>query len=58
MLYRYPRDRSGDHPVEHLETFSGILQADIYAGYNALYVAGVPDARALQISLYYSDATS
>ena len=28
------------HPVAHLETFAGILQADIYAGYNALYVAG------------------
>ena len=39
-LFRYARDRSGAHPVAHLETFAGILQADIYAGYNALYVAG------------------
>ena len=39
-LFRYSRDRSGDHPVEHLEKFAGMLQADIYAGYNALYVAG------------------
>ena len=39
VLFRYSRDRSGVHPVEHLETFSGILQADIYAGYNALYAA-------------------
>ncbi len=39
-LFRYSRDRSGAHPVEHLKTFSGILQADIYAGYNGLYVAG------------------
>ncbi len=39
-LFRYSRDRSGAHPVEHLETFAGILQADIYAGYNALYAAG------------------
>ena len=39
-LFRYSRDRSGDHPVEHLETFAGILQADVYAGYNPLYVAG------------------
>ena len=39
-LFRYSRDRSGDHPVAHLKTFAGILQADIYAGYNALYVAG------------------
>ena len=40
VLFRYSRDRSGNHPVEHLETFSGVLQADIYAGYNALYVGG------------------
>ncbi len=40
VLFRYSRDRSGDHPVEHLERFTGILQADIYAGYNPLYAAG------------------
>ena len=39
-LFRYSRDRSGDHPVEHLKTFAGILQADIYAGFNRLYEAG------------------
>ena len=39
-LFRYSRDRSGDHPVEHLRNFTGILQADIYAGYNRLYAAG------------------
>ena len=44
-LFRYSRDRRGVHPVEHLKTFpdktsSGILQADKYAGYNDLYVAG------------------
>ena len=40
VLFRYSRDRSGVHPVEHLKTFAGILQADVYAGYNPLYVAG------------------
>ena len=39
VLFRYSRDRRGEHPVEHLQTFSGILQADVYAGYNGLYVA-------------------
>ena len=39
-LFRYSRDRSGDHPVEHLQTFTGILQADAYAGYRRLYAAG------------------
>ena len=39
-LFRYSRDRSGDHPVEHLQTFAGILQADAYAGYRRLYAHG------------------
>ena len=39
-LFRYSRDRSGDHPVEHLKTLAGILQADIYAGFNRLHEAG------------------
>ena len=40
VLFRYSRDRSGDHPVEHLKKFAGIFQADVYAGYNPLYAAG------------------
>ena len=39
-LFRYSRDRSGDHPVEHLQSFAGILQADAYAGYRRLYEHG------------------
>ena len=39
-LFRYSRTRSGDHPVEHLRDFAGILQADAFAGYNRLYVPG------------------
>ncbi len=39
-LFRYSRDRSGDHPVEHLRTFAGNLQADAYAGYRRLYEPG------------------
>ncbi len=40
VLFRYSRDRSGDHPVEHLKKFAGIFQADVYAGYNPLYAGG------------------
>ena len=40
VLFRYSRDRSGDHPVEHLRSYAGILQADAYAGFNRLYVPG------------------
>jgi len=33
----FSRDRSGDHPERHLGHYGGILQADAYAGFNALY---------------------
>jgi transposase len=36
LLY-YSRDRAGEHPEAHLKNFAGLLQADAYAGYNALY---------------------
>jgi transposase len=36
-LYYASRDRRHEHPARHLQTFSGILQADAYNGYNALY---------------------
>ncbi len=35
-LFHYARDRSGEHPEKHLTGFTGILQADAYAGYNRL----------------------
>ncbi len=34
------RDRGGKHPRGHLAEWRGILQADAYAGFNALYVKG------------------
>ena len=36
-LYYASRDRRHEHPVQHLQNFTGILQADAYSGYNALY---------------------
>lgn len=39
-LFHYARDRRGEHPRTHLSTWSGILQADAYGGYNELYAAG------------------
>jgi transposase len=36
-LYYASRDRRHEHPVRHLQDFTGILQADAYGGYNALY---------------------
>jgi transposase len=38
-LFHYSRDRGGGHPEAHLAGWSGLLQADAYAGYNRLYAA-------------------
>ncbi len=38
-LFHYSRDRRAEHPVAHLTGYGGILQADAYAGYNALFRA-------------------
>ena len=39
-MFFYSPDRGGEHPCRHLTGYSGILQADAYAGFNDLYVAG------------------
>jgi transposase len=39
-VYYYSRDRRGEHPLKHLSSYTGILQADAYGGYNALYEPG------------------
>ena len=36
-VYAYSRNRDGEHPRRHLAEYAGILQADAYAGFNALY---------------------
>src|SRR5450830_406967 len=40
VWFRYSPDRKGIHPQTHLQHYTGILQADAYAGYNALYESG------------------
>ena len=36
-VFFYSPDRGGEHPERHLAAYKGILQADAYAGFNALY---------------------
>lgn len=36
-VYFYSRNRDGEHPRRHLADYGGILQADAFAGFNALY---------------------
>ena len=40
VWFAYSPDRKGQHPRSHLKDFSGILQADGYAGFAQLYSSG------------------
>ena len=40
VWFAYTPDRKGIHPQQHLESFSGALQADAYGGYQAIYETG------------------
>lgn len=40
VWYRYSPDRKAQHPSSHLQKFCGILQADAYSGFAALYQSG------------------
>jgi hypothetical protein len=40
VWFAYSADRKSEHPAQHLETFSGMLQADGFPGFNRLYEHG------------------
>jgi transposase len=40
VWFAYSPNRKGEHPQQHLAKFEGILQADAFAGFNALYQSG------------------
>src|SRR5215472_6112576 len=40
VWFSYSPDRKGEHPARHLQSYTGILQADGYAGFNQLYETG------------------
>lgn len=37
VLFRYSPDRKAQHPSDHLQSFTGVLQADGYSGFHGLY---------------------
>lgn len=44
VMLRYSPDRKGKHPQAHLAGYAGkALQADAYAGYNAIYRQGIQE---------------
>ena len=40
VWFQYSPDRKGEHPRGHLSGFAGTLQADAFAGYDALFADG------------------
>src|ERR1700739_562720 len=44
VFFRYSPDRKGERPRSHLASFSGVLQADAYAGFDRLYGERVREA--------------
>jgi len=40
VWFAYSPNRQGIHPQQHLAGFKGILQADAYAGFDGIFVAG------------------
>uniref|UniRef100_A0A1A9VZ64 IS66 family transposase n=1 Tax=Glossina brevipalpis TaxID=37001 RepID=A0A1A9VZ64_9MUSC len=40
VWFAYSADRKGVHPQRHLSEYRGVLQADAYGGYDALYESG------------------
>lgn len=40
VWFAYTPDRRGEHPQQHLADFTGVLQADAFAGYAELYRSG------------------
>lgn len=52
VWYRYSPDRKGEHCLDHLQRFQGILQADGYAGFNALYEPARPAGLILEAACW------
>jgi transposase len=44
VLFRYSPDRKGERPQAHLASFTGVLQADAYAGFDRLYGQRIQEA--------------
>jgi len=48
VAYFFAPDKRGEHPQKHLKNFRGILQADAYRGFEALYEPGADGVRRIR----------
>jgi transposase len=44
VVFHYTPDRKAIHPLTHLQSFAGVLQADAYAGFERLYGDRIQEA--------------
>ena len=51
-VFYYSRDRRGEHPIAHLQSWAGVLQADAYSGYGELYNATRQPAPVLEAACW------
>jgi transposase len=51
-VFFYSTDRTGIHPEQHLAGYSGILQADAYAGFNTVYKPNRKPGRILEAACW------
>ena len=52
-MFYYSRDRTANHPEGHLKGWSGMFQADAYAGYNNLYLEDRQPGRILEAGCWF-----
>jgi transposase len=52
LWFAYSPDRRGEHPLKHLQSFSGVLQADAYAGFEQLYAPKRQPGRILEAACW------
>jgi len=52
VWFAYSPDRRGEHPLKHLQSFSGVLQADAYAGFEQLYAPKRQPGRILEAACW------
>jgi transposase len=52
VLLHYARDRRAEHPERHLATYSRLMQADAYSGYNGLYVEGRKPGAIIEVACW------
>jgi transposase len=52
VVYHYSPTRGAEHPEKHLATYSGLMQADAFSGYNNLYAKGCKSGEIIEAACW------